>query len=195
MDILIDKKMNAWLMEINANPSLNMFLEKEGDLLPGQEPERILQELDRYVKSKVIGDACRIVGDQAGCEEFDDTFEKIEINDEDQDYYIWNRATKLFELMAQAGKEPDLITKDQFNRVGRITAFGKMNQFFKADLDICFKNMLKKYDCQFLDIHAFFELLETVSIKIFRAKPSDDDELSVSECLDQFLTEAIPFYE
>jgi len=42
MDILLDKKNNAWLMEVNANPSLNMFLEKEGDLLPGEQPERIL---------------------------------------------------------------------------------------------------------------------------------------------------------
>jgi tubulin polyglutamylase TTLL6/13 len=35
MDILIDKKNNAWLMEVNSNPSLNMFLEKETDLHPG----------------------------------------------------------------------------------------------------------------------------------------------------------------
>ena len=68
MDILVDKKNNAWLMEVNANPSLNMFLEKEEGLLPGQEPERILQELDRYVKTKVVGDAIKIVADQKGCE-------------------------------------------------------------------------------------------------------------------------------
>ena len=42
IDILVDKKNNAWLMEINANPSLNMFHEKESDLLPGEKPERIL---------------------------------------------------------------------------------------------------------------------------------------------------------
>jgi len=42
MDILLDKKNNAWLMEVNANPSLNMFLEKEGDLQPGETPERVL---------------------------------------------------------------------------------------------------------------------------------------------------------
>lgn len=35
MDILVDKKNNAWLMEVNANPSLNMFLEKEEGLQPG----------------------------------------------------------------------------------------------------------------------------------------------------------------
>ena len=29
LDILIDKKNTAWLMEINSNPSLNIFLERE----------------------------------------------------------------------------------------------------------------------------------------------------------------------
>jgi D-alanine-D-alanine ligase-like ATP-grasp enzyme len=29
LDILIDKKNNAWLMEINSNPSMNIFLERE----------------------------------------------------------------------------------------------------------------------------------------------------------------------
>ena len=32
LDILIDKKNHAWLMEINSNPSLNIFLERE---IPG----------------------------------------------------------------------------------------------------------------------------------------------------------------
>lgn len=32
IDVLIDKKHNAWLMEINSNPSLNIFLERE---IPG----------------------------------------------------------------------------------------------------------------------------------------------------------------
>lgn len=75
MDILLDKKNNAWLMEINANPSMNMFLEKETGLAEGQAPERILQELDKYVKSRVMGDAFRIVADQPGCADFDGCFE------------------------------------------------------------------------------------------------------------------------
>ena len=32
MDVLVDKKQNAWIMEINSNPSLNIFLERE---IPG----------------------------------------------------------------------------------------------------------------------------------------------------------------
>lgn len=61
MDILIDKKNNAWLMEINSNPSLNMFLEKETGLVEGEVPEKVLQELDKFVKSRVMGDAIQIV--------------------------------------------------------------------------------------------------------------------------------------
>jgi hypothetical protein len=60
VDILLDKKLNAWLMEVNANPSLCMFFEK--DIVPGEpEPERILSEIDKYIKTMVIGEAVKIV--------------------------------------------------------------------------------------------------------------------------------------
>lgn len=45
-------------MEINANPSFNMFLERE---LPNGEVEKTLSELDKYVKSKVVSEAITIV--------------------------------------------------------------------------------------------------------------------------------------
>lgn len=38
-DILIDKKLKAWLLEVNANPSMNMYLDKE---LPNGDLERTL---------------------------------------------------------------------------------------------------------------------------------------------------------
>ena len=57
-DILLDTKLNAWLMEINSNPSFNMFLERD---LPNGEVEKTVSELDKYVKSKVVSEAIRIV--------------------------------------------------------------------------------------------------------------------------------------
>lgn len=45
-------------MEINANPSMNMFLERD---IPNGEVEKTLSELDKYVKSKVATEAIRIV--------------------------------------------------------------------------------------------------------------------------------------
>lgn len=109
IDILIDKKLNAWLMEINANPSLCMFIEK--DQIPGEpEPEKILSELDRFVKTKIIGEAIKIVSGQ-GNDDYDGTFEKVlPVEDGSFDvYYIWNRATELFELMINCGKQTDQI--------------------------------------------------------------------------------------
>ena len=109
IDILLDKKMNAWLMEINANPSLCMFLEK--DPIPGEpEPERTLSELDKFVKTKVIGEAIKIVSGQ-GNEEYDGTYEKVlPVEDGSFDtYYIWNRAMELFELMITLGKATEAI--------------------------------------------------------------------------------------
>ena len=41
LDILIDRKNHAWLMEINSNPSLNIFLEREIPGKPG-ETEKVL---------------------------------------------------------------------------------------------------------------------------------------------------------
>ena len=74
LDILLDKKMNAWLMEVNANPSLNMFLEKDVPPDCNVEPEKILSELDKFVKTKVVADAIRIVTGQ-GTTEFEGTYE------------------------------------------------------------------------------------------------------------------------
>ena len=47
----------------------------------------------------MVGDAIKIVADQKGCEDFDDTYEQILPYDDFESYYIWNEAQKLFELM------------------------------------------------------------------------------------------------
>jgi len=85
-DILLDHKLNAWLMEINSNPSFNMFLERE---LPGGEVEKTLSELDKYVKSKVVTDTIRIVTGY-GSSENEGLFKQI-LPSPDLDYlYVWN---------------------------------------------------------------------------------------------------------
>jgi hypothetical protein len=45
-------------MEINANPSFNMFLERD---LPNGEVEKTLSELDKYLKARVASEAIKIV--------------------------------------------------------------------------------------------------------------------------------------
>ena len=91
LDILIDKKHHAWLMEINSNPSLNIFLERE---IPGAlegQTEKVLQELDKHVKARVVTEAIRIVSGE-GDGEYDGAFEQLLPDPELEEYYIWNRA-------------------------------------------------------------------------------------------------------
>ena len=53
LDILIDDNWNCWLMEVNANPSLNVYNDKE---LPNGDIEQTLSEIDKYVKSNLLAD-------------------------------------------------------------------------------------------------------------------------------------------
>lgn len=128
MDILLDKKMNAWLMEVNANPSLNMFLEKDVPPDSNIEPEKILSELDKFVKSKVIAEAVRIVTGE-GTTEFEGSYEQLlpASDPEFENYYIWNRALNLFELMIKTGKASDSVTLFQFSKLARVPEFAKAN--------------------------------------------------------------------
>jgi len=58
LDILIDEAFNVWLLEVNANPSLNVYSDKE---LPNGDIEQTLSELDKFVKTTLVNDCLKIV--------------------------------------------------------------------------------------------------------------------------------------
>ena len=55
---MIDDRFNAWLMEVNANPSLNIYIDNE---LPNGDIEQTLCELDKYVKAMLVSDTLKVV--------------------------------------------------------------------------------------------------------------------------------------
>mgnify|MGYP000868134592 CR=1 FL=1 len=119
IDILIDKKCNAWLMEINSNPSLNIFLERE---IPGAldgQTEKVLQELDKHVKAKVVTEAIRLVAGE-GDGEYEGSYEQILPNEEEDmdQYYMWNKGQQLFDLILQSSQ-----SKKDKEVQGRISLF------------------------------------------------------------------------
>ena len=58
LDVLIDENFNVWLLEVNANPSLNVYTDKE---LPNGDIEQTLSELDKYVKTQLVSDSIKVV--------------------------------------------------------------------------------------------------------------------------------------
>ena len=58
LDILIDEMFNVWLLEVNANPSLNVYSDKE---LPNGDIEQTLSELDKFVKTTLVNDSLKVI--------------------------------------------------------------------------------------------------------------------------------------
>lgn len=54
----MDENWNCWLMEVNANPSLNVYNDKE---LPNGDIEQTLSEIDKYVKSTLVADTMAVL--------------------------------------------------------------------------------------------------------------------------------------
>jgi hypothetical protein len=54
----MDENWNCWLMEVNANPSLNVYNDKE---LPNGDVEQTLSEIDKYVKTSLLADTIALV--------------------------------------------------------------------------------------------------------------------------------------
>lgn len=53
-------------MEVNANPSLNVYVDKE---LPNGDIEQTLCELDKYVKSMLLADTFKLVTNDSDLED------------------------------------------------------------------------------------------------------------------------------
>jgi hypothetical protein len=162
IDIMLDADFNTWLMEINANPSMNMFLEKEG---VNGDKEKILSELDKHLKTKVLQDAFHIVKskdlDEFGC------FEKILPVDDKQfnRYYLFDTIRDIFEKLGGV-KKPDFLTASQFERLGR---YPKLiwAHFGKADYAILFKECVRGLDSNNMVFDDFIKAIETVVLKMY----------------------------
>ena len=105
--------MHAWLVEINANASLNVYVDTP---LPNGDIEQNLSEVDKYVKTSLVSDILRIVTmpkddlikyTEIGC------LKKILPNptddDELEELYLYSHFEKLFEFLS-GNKNYDFIT-------------------------------------------------------------------------------------
>lgn len=67
-------------------------------------------------------------------------------------------------------------------------AFGKASSVLKADFDIAFKNILRKYDYSALDFYGFLDALELMAGKIYKGQP-------LSYGIEQIITLANEYFD
>lgn len=100
---------------MNANPSLNVYTDKE---LPNGDIEQTLSELDKYVKTNLVSDTVKCVTmpaevnknvQEVGC------LKKILPlpNGQLDELYLYSYAEKMFEILA-GQRNYDFITSNQF---------------------------------------------------------------------------------
>jgi hypothetical protein len=105
--------MHAWLVEINANPSLNVYVDNP---LSNGDIEQNLSEVDKFVKTTLVSDTLRIVTmpkeqlplyTEVGC------LKRIlpPKNNEDSlgEFYLYSHFEKLFEYLS-GNKNYDFLT-------------------------------------------------------------------------------------
>lgn len=134
---MLDTNLKAWQFEINANPSMNMHLERE---LPGGTFEKKVSKIDRYLKTLVINTGIKIVRGVKSPEELG-IWEKI-VPSENSYYEQFNMFEQARIIFGKLGglKEPETITPSQFQKLGRFPAL--INQYLvKAQYDIIYKEI------------------------------------------------------
>ena len=163
-DILIDKKLKVWLLEINANPSLNMYIDKE---LPNGDLERTLWDLDKYLKSMVMQDAINIIKAKDSPDVYG-WFEKILPSKDPfyEQFYIWEEARKIFERLGGV-KSPEFISSSQFQRLSKLRGMTN-GKIVKASYDIMYKNVVNRSDSKLMAMEHFFDALEILAAKLFK---------------------------
>jgi tubulin polyglutamylase TTLL11 len=181
IDILIDEAGKPWLMEINANPSLNMFVTRQNEDDSVESPRKILSKLDKEVKTRVLRDTFRIIRGEHGT---GSSFELIFETDDDpmklsrrpmDDYSVFralNEARILFELIA-GYKKPEYLNIFQFNKLSHFPNM-RNAEITKPSYDIVFTKFAKKADGTLLKLDHFYNAVEYLAQKLFpRLKPEE----------------------
>ena len=163
IDILIDEDLKPWLLEINANPSLNV----EHDTEPGT--KGVLSPIDLYVKSKVMEDAIMIVRKSAKKQlEMDSygSYRKI-FNDDDDEIEGMELIHNVLDIYGSLSgcKFKEFLTSSKFAKLASLPGLTGP-KLTKPDYDLIFKKAVMLSDNNQMDFLTFLKAIELVAAKL-----------------------------
>lgn len=203
IDILFDSELNAHLLEINSNPSLNIDLNQEDVAQKKAKPffktekERLsefeVSQIDLYVKKKVLGDAVRQLKNNKMSDIRSAEFQKYRSYEkvfdetiEEQEYGDVDEMDKILDMfMALNGiKFTPSLSMSKFSKcVKWFDGIGE-KKIQLIDGDMAFKNAERIYSC--LDYEGFTFAQYELIIKAYSLEKSSDALTYLDEQYDKF---------
>jgi len=162
IDVLVDQNLKAWLLEINANPSLNIGHEDSTDF----KAKEIISPVDKFVKEKVVEDCLLITkksaAKQASLDKYR-TYENI-YNSESSDFKemeIFQDILHIFGKLSGVRFKTHL-TSGKFIKLASIP--GMTNEHIvKASYDIIYQKAMKGSDNNQMNFPTFIKAIEEIT--------------------------------
>jgi tubulin polyglutamylase TTLL11 len=175
IDVLLTEDCKPWLLEINANPSLNTDYEVE--ISPGV-TQSLPSRLDHHVKAQVVEDALLIMRMKKS-QRLDilnfNSYEKVLPGDYEflMCCEMFNDLRSLFCMYTEI-KNPLFIPSGKFRRIFAKIKDYVHNPIVPADVDIIYMRALKKFNLAQMDYFAFINAIEEISTRYFTGKLLDN---------------------
>ena len=168
IDVLLTEDCKAWLLEINANPSLRVDFESE--ISPGV-MQSTPSPLDFFVKTRVVEDGILISrmkkSQQMGLLEFN-SYEKLFPCDYDFLFCadLFMELKLLFSSYTEI-KNPLVVPSGKFRRIYQKLKNHANNTFIPADIDLIYRKTIRNFDQSQMDYFSFISAIEDIASRYF----------------------------
>lgn len=168
VDVLLTSDCKAWLLEINANPSLRIDFETE--VSPGITDSHP-SALDLHVKAMVVEDAILIsrmkIKEQILLEKFR-SYEKLLPAEYDFSCCgeMFMALKNVFCLYTEI-KNPLFVPAGKFRRIYAKIRAAACKEIIQADFDILYMRVVKRFEVFQMDYFAFISAIEEIARRYF----------------------------
>mmetsp|Transcript_5660 Transcript_5660/g.4871 ORF Transcript_5660/g.4871 Transcript_5660/m.4871 type:complete len:309 (+) Transcript_5660:352-1278(+) len=148
VDVMIDSKYNAWLLEINNSPSLNIMYEK--DFMSG---ESELCKIDQEIKQPMLSDVLQLANvyrknrDALNGVDEHNSLSKIYCNsvfDPDEEFNVFPNLKIIYNSLTGIRGRSSL-TSSQFMKLFSNIEYLKLGRLKKPDMTLVFSSLVGRY--------------------------------------------------